>query len=90
MNLPEVVSEQKWQRAHEELQAREKAHMREGDQLTAERRRQPMHEITKDYRFESGRNARRPPAGAEVRVVAAARSLRKSGVAEHVAREPAS
>ena len=52
MNLPEVVSEQEWQRAHEELLAKEKAHTREGDRLAAERRRQPMHEITKDYRFE--------------------------------------
>jgi predicted dithiol-disulfide oxidoreductase (DUF899 family) len=52
MNLPEVVSEQHWQRAHEELLAKEKAHMREGDRLAAERRRQPMHEITKDHRFE--------------------------------------
>ena len=53
MNLPEVVSEQDWQRAHEELLATEKAYMREGDKLAAERRRQPMHEIIKDYRFEA-------------------------------------
>ncbi len=52
MNLLEVVSEQEWQRRHEELLAEEKAYMREGDKLAAERRRQPMHEITKDYRFE--------------------------------------
>jgi predicted dithiol-disulfide oxidoreductase (DUF899 family) len=52
MNLPEVVSEQAWRRAHEELLAKEKAHMREGDKLAAERRRQPMHEITNAYRFE--------------------------------------
>ena len=52
MNLGEVVSEEEWQRAREELLAREKAHMREGDKIAAERRRQPMHEITKDYRFE--------------------------------------
>jgi predicted dithiol-disulfide oxidoreductase (DUF899 family) len=52
MNLPEVISEQEWQRAHEKLLAREKAYMREGDRLAAERRRQPMHEIAKDYRFE--------------------------------------
>jgi predicted dithiol-disulfide oxidoreductase (DUF899 family) len=51
MNLPEVVSEQEWQRAHEELLAKEKLHTRAGDRLAAERRRQPMHEITKDYRF---------------------------------------
>jgi hypothetical protein len=41
MNLPEIVPEQEWQRAHEELLAKEKAHMREGDRLAAERRRQP-------------------------------------------------
>ena len=52
MNLPDVVSEQDWKRAREELLAKEKLHMREGDRLAAERRRQPMHEITKDYRFE--------------------------------------
>jgi predicted dithiol-disulfide oxidoreductase (DUF899 family) len=52
MNLPEVVSEQEWQHAHEELLAKEKDHMRAGDRLAAERRRQPMHEITTDYRFE--------------------------------------
>jgi predicted dithiol-disulfide oxidoreductase (DUF899 family) len=51
MNLPEVVSAEEWQRAREKLLAAEKAHMREGDRLAAERRRQPMHEITKDYRF---------------------------------------
>jgi predicted dithiol-disulfide oxidoreductase (DUF899 family) len=53
MNLPEVVSEDEWQRRHEELLAKEKAYTREGDKLAAERRRQPMYEITKDYRFES-------------------------------------
>ena len=47
MNLPEVVSEQEWRRAPEELLAKEKAHTREGDKLAAERRRQPMHEITR-------------------------------------------
>jgi predicted dithiol-disulfide oxidoreductase (DUF899 family) len=52
MNLPEVVSEQEWRRAHDGLWAKEKALMREGDRLAAERRRQPMHEMIKDYRFE--------------------------------------
>jgi predicted dithiol-disulfide oxidoreductase (DUF899 family) len=52
MDLPEIVSEQEWQRAREVLLAGEKAHMREGDRLAAERRRRPMYEITKDYRFE--------------------------------------
>jgi predicted dithiol-disulfide oxidoreductase (DUF899 family) len=52
MKLPEIVSEEAWHRTHEQLLAREKAYMREGDKLAAERRRQPMHEITVDYRFE--------------------------------------
>jgi predicted dithiol-disulfide oxidoreductase (DUF899 family) len=52
MNLPEIVSEDEWQLAHDELLAKEKAHTREGDRLAAERRRQPIHEIAKDYRFE--------------------------------------
>ena len=52
MNLPRIVSEHEWQRAHEKLLAREKAYTREGDKLAAERRRQPMHEVAKDYRFE--------------------------------------
>ena len=42
-------------RAHEELLAKEKAHMRQGDRLTARRRRQPMCEIAKDYRFKGSR-----------------------------------
>jgi Bacterial protein of unknown function (DUF899) len=52
MNLPEVVSENEWQRAHEKLLAKEKAYLREGDKLAAERRREPMHEIAKGYRFD--------------------------------------
>ena len=52
MNLPEVVSEKEWQRAHEKLVAKEKAYLREGDKLAAERRRQPMHEIAKGYCFD--------------------------------------
>ena len=52
MYFPDVVPEQEWERAHEDLLAKEKAYMREGDRLAAERRRQPMHEITEDHRFE--------------------------------------
>ena len=52
MNLPEVVPERQWQRAREELLAKEKAYMRAGDRLAAERRRQPMYEIPKGYRFD--------------------------------------
>jgi predicted dithiol-disulfide oxidoreductase (DUF899 family) len=42
MNLPEVVSAEEWQRARGKLLAAEKAHMREGDRIAPERRRQPM------------------------------------------------
>ncbi len=52
MNLPEVVSQTEWQAAHEELLAKEKAAMRANDALAAERRRQPMVRIDKDYVFE--------------------------------------
>ena len=52
MNLPPVVSADEWQAAHEELLAKEKAHMRASDALAAERRRQPMVRIDKDYAFE--------------------------------------
>jgi predicted dithiol-disulfide oxidoreductase (DUF899 family) len=39
MNYPEIVSVEEWQRAHDQLLAEEKAHMREGDRLAAVRRR---------------------------------------------------
>ena len=52
MNLPEIVSEAEWQAAHERLLAKEKQATRERDALAAERRRQPMVEIEKDYRLE--------------------------------------
>jgi predicted dithiol-disulfide oxidoreductase (DUF899 family) len=52
MNLPEVVSQEEWDKAREELLAKEKAHMKESDALAAERRRLPMVRIDKDYEFE--------------------------------------
>jgi predicted dithiol-disulfide oxidoreductase (DUF899 family) len=52
VNLPEIVSEAEWQAAHERLLAKEKQATRERDALAAERRRQPMVEIEKDYRLE--------------------------------------
>jgi predicted dithiol-disulfide oxidoreductase (DUF899 family) len=55
MNLPRIVSEHEWQRAHEKLLAREKAYTREGDKLAAGRRRQPMHEVAKDSDSKAGR-----------------------------------
>ena len=58
MNRPPIVSESEWQAAHEELLAREKEATRARDALAAERRRQPMYRIEKDYVFEGpGGNA---------------------------------
>lgn len=53
MNLPEVVSLEEWEAAREELLAKEKEHTRAGDRLAAERRRQPMVRIDKDYAFQA-------------------------------------
>jgi predicted dithiol-disulfide oxidoreductase (DUF899 family) len=52
MGLPEIVSRAEWQRAHEALLVKEKAAMRAGDALAAERRRQPMVEVRGDHEFE--------------------------------------
>jgi predicted dithiol-disulfide oxidoreductase (DUF899 family) len=51
MNLPHVVSQNEWQAAHEALLAKEKEATRARDALAAERRRQPMVRIEKDYVF---------------------------------------
>lgn len=53
--LPPVVSQQEWQLAQERMLAMEKQATRARDALAAERRRQPMVRIDKDYVFE-GRN----------------------------------
>jgi predicted dithiol-disulfide oxidoreductase (DUF899 family) len=50
--LPPIVSQAEWQRAHEELLRKEKEATRARDALAAERRRQPMVRIDKDYVFE--------------------------------------
>lgn len=50
--LPRIVSQAEWQAAHETLLAKEKAATRARDALAAERRRQPMVRIDKDYVFE--------------------------------------
>src|SRR5919109_4523462 len=50
--LPKIVSERKWQKAHERLLTKEKAATHARDALAAERRRQPMVRIEKDYVFE--------------------------------------
>ena len=52
MELPPIVSEEEWQRSHETLLAKEKEATRARDALAAERRRQPMIEISPDYEFE--------------------------------------
>jgi len=52
MNLPQVVSPERWQLAHDELLAKEKQATRDRDALAAERRRLPMVKIEKDYRFD--------------------------------------
>jgi predicted dithiol-disulfide oxidoreductase (DUF899 family) len=52
MELPEIVSEEEWQRSHEALLEKEKQATRERDALAAERRRQPMTEFSADYAFE--------------------------------------
>jgi predicted dithiol-disulfide oxidoreductase (DUF899 family) len=49
---PEVVSQDEWQAAHERILAKEKEATRARDALAAERRRQPMTRIDKDYVFE--------------------------------------
>jgi predicted dithiol-disulfide oxidoreductase (DUF899 family) len=50
--LPSIVSREEWEKAHKQLLRKEKAATRARDALAAERRRQPMVEIEKDYRFE--------------------------------------
>jgi predicted dithiol-disulfide oxidoreductase (DUF899 family) len=51
-NPPPVVSEEEWRTAREEILAKEKAHMRAGDALSAARRRLPMVEIEKSYELD--------------------------------------
>ena len=50
--LPKVVSQAEWLAAHKKLLAKEKKATRERDALAAERRRQPMVKIEKQYEFE--------------------------------------
>ena len=52
MELPEIVNEEEWKRSNKALIEKEKAATRERDALAAERRRQPMVEISPDYEFE--------------------------------------
>ncbi len=52
MSLPEIVSRDQWLSARLELLAKEKELTRARDELSANRRRLPMVEVEKDYRFE--------------------------------------
>jgi predicted dithiol-disulfide oxidoreductase (DUF899 family) len=52
MSLPEAVSQAEWEAARKELLRKEKELTRQRDALVADRRRLPMVEITKDYKFE--------------------------------------
>ena len=54
MNLPEIVPAAQWQAAREKLLVQEKAATKTLDAVAAARRRMPMVEITKDYRFNDG------------------------------------
>jgi predicted dithiol-disulfide oxidoreductase (DUF899 family) len=50
--LPPIVSPEEWRTAHEQLMAKEKAATRARDVLAAERRRQPMYRLDKEYWFD--------------------------------------
>jgi predicted dithiol-disulfide oxidoreductase (DUF899 family) len=52
MSLPEIVSPPQWLAARKELLAKEKELTKTRDELSAARRRLPMVEMTKDYRFD--------------------------------------
>jgi predicted dithiol-disulfide oxidoreductase (DUF899 family) len=52
MELPPIVSEEEWQRSNGALRVKEKEATRARDALAAERRRQPMIELSADYAFE--------------------------------------
>jgi predicted dithiol-disulfide oxidoreductase (DUF899 family) len=49
---PDIVTREEWLAERKALLAREKAHTREGDAISAERRRLPMVALDSEYRFE--------------------------------------
>jgi predicted dithiol-disulfide oxidoreductase (DUF899 family) len=49
--LPEIVSEQEWQKAFDAMLVKEKDLTRARDEVAAARRRMPMVRVEKDYRF---------------------------------------
>ncbi|HEX5208972.1 MAG TPA: DUF899 domain-containing protein [Steroidobacteraceae bacterium] len=55
MHSPPVVSADAWDAAHREILVKEKAHMRAGDALAAERRRMPWMAVERTYEFEGPR-----------------------------------
>jgi predicted dithiol-disulfide oxidoreductase (DUF899 family) len=57
IKIPRVVSHQEWEAKRQQMLVKEKAHMRAGDALAAERRRMPWMLIEKKYEFE-GPNGR--------------------------------
>jgi len=52
---PPIVAQEEWESAWQTLLAKEKAHMRAGDALAAERRRMPWMAVEKAYEFEGPR-----------------------------------
>jgi predicted dithiol-disulfide oxidoreductase (DUF899 family) len=53
MDQPRIVSRDEWLAARKALLAKEKAHTREGDALSAERRRLPMLKVEAPYTFDT-------------------------------------
>lgn len=53
MEQPRIVSRDEWLAARKALLAREKAHTREGDALSADRRRLPMVKVETSYMFDT-------------------------------------
>jgi len=60
--LPEIVPREEWLAAHARFLEREKAHTRSRDALNAERRRQPMWRLEKDYVFDGPAGKAHMPA----------------------------
>ncbi len=58
MTHPPIVAHEEWLAARQELLTKEKAHTRQGDALSAQRRRLPMVKITKEYVFAGPDGAR--------------------------------
>jgi predicted dithiol-disulfide oxidoreductase (DUF899 family) len=57
MNIPQIVTQEEWQAARDELLVKEKAATRALDALAAERRRLPMVQIEKNYELTNSEGA---------------------------------